>query len=418
MRSYRSLGMVSMALALAACDADLPPSPESDVTITAKKAASAPAASPENNVARGIALALREHDVRVAIRDAMRASRFTEHKLVLQEFIQTEAGRAVVAAAAASSGLSESAFRSLIDQLPPLDFYVSRRDDRKSWRASANVEVAIVMNERPAKFDIFRPDGRALALTPEEFNVRGSSRATLMLHPAESKSLRVGAQPDVPGEVISDPGDGEWGGHVRRYRPDGTTVDVQLAHLIPSAVGARAGLQAPETISADEECGPTAIEECGSSGSGGGATSPRDTTLLRAYVIIETCDYLDCGQGNEFEWRAHFFRDGVRVDRRDIRIEEVPSAYESPVVNYPLIFQRVKRFGERIVVDIVETDVGSDDEFFPSPVLDEGSDNGRLFNSGGIRCGPFGTRYDCTGMQPEQFWRQVNSDFRWTPTGF
>jgi len=51
-------------------------------------------------LARAFALALSREDVRVQVRNAMRASLVTEHKLVLREFAATPAGRHLVRAAA------------------------------------------------------------------------------------------------------------------------------------------------------------------------------------------------------------------------------------------------------------------------------------------------------------------------------
>src|SRR3954467_215935 len=49
-------------------------------------------------VARGFAAAMSDPSLRLAVRDAMRGSLLTEHKLGLQEFLQTPSGAALAAA--------------------------------------------------------------------------------------------------------------------------------------------------------------------------------------------------------------------------------------------------------------------------------------------------------------------------------
>ncbi|MGH7720181.1 MAG: hypothetical protein ACREON_15235 [Gemmatimonadaceae bacterium] len=410
----RAVAGVSLSLLTVACSADLPPAPSASQEAFAVSTDGQ--LTSVEQVGRAIALSLRDRQVRIAVRDAMRASPFTEHKLVLQDFVETPAGVGILDAAARASGLTTEALRGLIAGLPALDFYVSGRANRRSWRGGANVEVAVILDVRTSTFSIFQPDGRRSAPTAAEVNAPGRGKVLLVLHPAEPKGIRIGAQRDVPGEVIQDADDGEWGGQIIRYLPDGRIVVKELASLVAFNGGrAQTGISSGAASALTSEgCDETAIIECGVDPIGGGLVVPRDTTLLRSYIVIGLCDGPFC-EDNELEWRAHFFRDGVRVDRADIRIEGVTPT-EERLLNAPLIFQRVKRFGEEIIVDIVETDTFHDDDYYlPRPVLRSASDRG-THHSGLLRC-ESSPRYSCDGLPEADWWTEVNSEFWWTFAG-
>jgi hypothetical protein len=150
----------------------------------------------------------------------MRASRVTEHKLVLQEFVNTPAGRTLLRAAADATGRSSDALAARIAVLPPLDFYAPFREHRRAWRAGPELLVGAIRDKADSTLVGHAPNGTRTVL-----NAKGGVPAITLfvLTPAERKSERIDAQPDGPGDVIQDANDGERSGTFEWVGRDGKT---------------------------------------------------------------------------------------------------------------------------------------------------------------------------------------------------
>lgn len=303
MKRRRELAAIVAALVAAvACDgatAPVAPHAADDARLTV--AAMNNPLSPDQVIARGLALALGDRAVREAVRDAMRASPLTEHKLVLQDFVGTDPGALVVRAVAARLGVGVDSVGAIIAALPALDFYVPGRDQRRSWRATPDVLVAAVLG--PDRSVVTGHDVRGVAR-----EVRSGARSpVIMLHPAEPKARRVGPQPLRPGDVIQEEGDGEISGRITWYREGGDSVVAEYADL--PYVGA-----ATEFAAGDEPA-PSFIEPCE-------ITDPtcadwdRDPVPVPTYPYaarlgkVETrsiCDNNNCGEGNEFVFEGNLY---------------------------------------------------------------------------------------------------------------
>lgn len=156
-------------------------------------------------LARAFAAAMREPEVRVQVRNAMRASMYNEHKLLLQEFAQTSGGRVLIAAAARTSDVSEGDIEAMVAALPEMDFYAPFREHRLTWRGTADVAVGASMEIDGTDFKAYTVNGQTVGYRSQG---RIPEATWLFMHPAEPKSRRRNPQPSVPGEVIQDPNDG------------------------------------------------------------------------------------------------------------------------------------------------------------------------------------------------------------------
>jgi hypothetical protein len=333
----------------------------------------------------------------------MRASLVTEHKLVLQEFVATPAGRVLVDAGARALDVAPAALDRTIASLPRLDFYVPSRDHRRTWNGGGQLSVAAVLGPDRSTVQAFTPAGERT-----ELSLRGPSRGTVLflLHEAESKSLRIGAQASGPGSVIQDAGDGELSGTLIRYLPGGVVEELPLARL-DGPPGVRNTAPGSGGVSARVECGSS----CGGAGGGGTTTMPADTTLLKDVVILGVCDNGFCQEGNEFEWRTHFQVNGATVERRDLRIEGISSTYEN-YVNRVLMFRRPKYSTERIAIDVVETDgISGDDRFTPSIIFGTDLVRTTWYNRGAGRC-TYDWRFSCFAQNVD--WRETNHRFSYS----
>lgn len=206
LRSRIAALVVLSALASACADTSTGPLLSAHENTVSSAAAVVDAESVQRQVARALAGAMARPDVRVHVRNAMRRSLVTEHKLVLQEYLRTPSGEHVVRAAAASARMSPEGFSSLVASMPPMDFYAPFREHRISWRASADVVVGATMDVDHPLLSAYTTTGVGVTLDARD-GVPGQH--LLILHPAEWKGLRENPQEDVPGEVIQDFADGE-----------------------------------------------------------------------------------------------------------------------------------------------------------------------------------------------------------------
>lgn len=346
-------------------------------------------------VARAIALALDDAETRRNVRDAMRASRVTEHKLVLQEFIRTPAGEILLVEGARRLGLTPADLAATVGGLPELDFYLPSRHDRRRWRAEPGLRVGAALR-LGTTINAFTPRGLTSRVARGEQGVD----VTFLLERAERKSRRIGAQPAGAGPVIEDINDGQLSGSIVEYLPNGRMKVTDLADYMPAD-----GILLLN-------CPPSSVESCDDGGSGGGGG--QDVTLLRDLVVIDVCDNGDCAQGNEFEWHTYFSTDNgsTWINRVDLRLEGVPSNIEV-VVNMPVLYNEPRFPDQMIQSDVVETDSFSpDDHFNPSPQWLY-NENGALKFEGELRCDYpkyYGGTYTCG---TPYFWREVNQTFVW-----
>jgi hypothetical protein len=164
------------------------------------------------HLAEAVAGAMQDAEVRLSVRDAMRDSPWNSHKLRLQEFLVTEQGQALADAAAIAAGESAEQFSDRAAGLPLLDFYVPSREGRKTWRATPGVAIDASLN-----FE----DGNVYRFGPGD---TGAPGVRMLLHPAESRAMRLNPQPAGLGEVIQSESDGEEAYTLRWVGADGTVI--------------------------------------------------------------------------------------------------------------------------------------------------------------------------------------------------
>src|SRR5687767_6995660 len=140
--SRRRFAVPALVVILGACDKLTEPAADVAGRQASFSVATADAAEQTQLVARGLAAALAKPDARAHLRNAMRDSRWSEHKLVLQDYVHTRDGLALVADAAAALGTTPQGLRQTIAALPMLDFHVPFVDHRLTWRGSPDILVA------------------------------------------------------------------------------------------------------------------------------------------------------------------------------------------------------------------------------------------------------------------------------------
>ena len=369
-------------------------------------------------VARGFAAAMSDASIRMAVRDAMRASPLTEHKLGLQEFLQTPTGAALAAAAAAKLGVTAAEFATAVSALPAMDFYIPDEVARKTWKAGADVRVGYLLDENGETAPAY---DRAGIVSRFIDGLGTAGKASFLIERAERKGRRIAPQPLVPGDVIQDANDGIIGGSIVEYLPDGTTKETELADIYATGPVTRdlnsltdlktSRFSIPRPLFLVADCDPDA-KTCDGGGGGGGA--PPDTSYLWDVEVIHVCDNGLCDQTNEFEWHTYYSSNSGSTwsDRLDIRIEGIPSTYEA-IYGYIAIFKKPTYTNELLTTDVIETDdLSGTDHFTPSPIYNA-LEYYVMKPEGAYMCG-FYPRYHNAPEDCQQFpWSQVQQSFVW-----
>jgi hypothetical protein len=127
-----------------------------------------------------VAFALNDASVRATVLSAMRDSPVKEGKLAFNRFLTTSGGSELRRRMLSESEKTDEELSEMLGALPALEFYVPVKEHRESWQGSADVVVAIQLNERavPVGFNL---DGESLPMSIKT----PPSRITLVLVPQE-----------------------------------------------------------------------------------------------------------------------------------------------------------------------------------------------------------------------------------------
>ncbi|MEO7995842.1 MAG: hypothetical protein ABI852_00285 [Gemmatimonadaceae bacterium] len=397
-RAKLKFGLVAL-LGLGACSEGSKPTASAEID---RPLSANVAEQPGQEVALGIAQALTDPTLRLSVLQAFRASPWVEHKLVLQQFIATTAGRELVTAAATARGVTAAEFTNQINALPLLDFYVPSRVERLSWSGDNVVGVALSTSMQVVPTSAYLSDGKAIDFA----SAHKAGRVLILLHPAEAKGRRMQRQAALMGSKIQDSDDGDVGVQFIQKLSNGDTVVYDLrknasgnwAILEPNgSAGKELAIAMQERAAAATQSGrpfqtPSLIpcgEEGGGDCTGGGGGTPAYTNVVFVGTH-EVCD-MDCTASNEFEFRAVAYTNGTTtpVLQGTARITGVDSGY---IYYYPWsgsvpMIATTIASGVFIEVKVVETDPwpNPDDTFDPNPALHVLADKNKTFYIGDNR---------------------------------
>lgn len=199
-RYLATILLANAALVLSACS-DRSTSPLLTSQGSAENGSTADKYTQPQDVARALAAGLSEQSVRMRVRNAMRQSVHLEHKLLLQEFIETADGSFLLSAASAASGIPVADLRAGIAALPLMDFYVPVVEHRLAWRGDADVVLGLNMDVDDYTLTAYTPAGEIVRLDARD---GVPAQTVLILHPAEPR-MPGASRRSGPGETIQDP---------------------------------------------------------------------------------------------------------------------------------------------------------------------------------------------------------------------
>ncbi len=200
---YRTGTLLLFAALLPAC-IDAPVSPP-DATPEA-----APAEARLATIARSLASAMNSAGVRLDVLADMRASPRVDHSLILGDYLLEPRAGELLDRSADALGVSGTEFTALVRGLGELELLAPITKHRLTWTGSAGVAVAAQWNSDVLDIDVYEPSGEWLEVLDEgDWRSLHGYGALFMVRPRETDGTRIGRQPDVPGPVIQDPGDGQ-----------------------------------------------------------------------------------------------------------------------------------------------------------------------------------------------------------------
>jgi hypothetical protein len=308
-----------------------------------------------------MAVALGDRTTRLQLRDALRASPITEHKLVLATFVETDAGRAFVAGIAHANSRRNGEVESLIRSLPPMELVVPLREHRLTWTGEANeMRVAAVMARGATSIMAYGVDGSAHALTSRTERL---SQPLLVLRPERGWSRRVGVGPYRPGSVIQEWGENEISGTITSVTADGKSVTTEIADLPVTAF--RTALMAGQRPNGATGSQPAGIKP-GVAYSGG---STADTTWLISLQVHYEAPGDDASTDPFFNACYRFwYAQGFCTENRIVHFwglnaDAVPIITYYPVV--PLVFHAVTDS----TLDDVQVNVSEADQWWHNNIF-------------------------------------------------
>lgn len=173
-------------------------------------------------MAYAVVSALDNPEVRESVHAAMDASPYLEHKLVLQEFLETPEGSELQGSLSNVLG-GESMLTDLLAEFPNLDFYLPFDHHRETWEHANNNLWAVCEIDPDAKeVTAYHPDGSSRVLNSREQVRQAEISAMFSLHRAKAKFLRNPATTAGTPGMQTDKDDWKTGiSKIENYQTDG-----------------------------------------------------------------------------------------------------------------------------------------------------------------------------------------------------
>lgn len=311
-----------------------------------------------DSVAKGLALALQDENLRTQLRDDLRDSPFRNHALHLPSYLRGARGRELAKRAAATLGITLGDFHRISSADENLELVLPRLLDRVYWDGSANIDVVATNTTVTQARDQRRvvENGYDLAGNVVTRSMIQYSRRPYLLvrrgdrfYPFDTEALRTAA-PRKDRATVSTPT--EERARLRSRGRENVAREAALSLNTASGIFATSFLTTVSTSSTvqDPDCPPFSVIECLDEGSGGtgpegvgggGATLPPQMTLEYCFGvssslnasndtdsdgILDACELeiasqfaplLNLGQDDERQARQSYWSMSRHPDRPD-----------------------------------------------------------------------------------------------------
>lgn len=230
-----ALALLTFALITACSDEPTTPAEQPRISPSASALLSSHASDDELADALAAQLALQLSDIgfQAQVRDLLRSSPWVEHKVLVEDLLESRVGESLLRAVAAQVNSPVEDIQNNVRRLPPLDFYVPLDKQRSSWRPGDALVVGYVPTNKDTLVDAYLPSAEIVRLT--KTSLRTTDYTLFLLQPAESKNKRFGSGVPTIGASIQDPGEFRIGGSYTVVGEDGTIESREFSDL-PLAV--------------------------------------------------------------------------------------------------------------------------------------------------------------------------------------
>lgn len=276
-------------------------------------------------------------DVRSSVLAAMRASPRVDHSLILDDYLLELGAEELLKRSADGLGVTQAEFLALVRELPELEFLVPVTGHRLRWTGSPRIAVAAHWDSDVLDIQAYQPSGERLEVRDEAGwrVLRDAYEALFVVRPRETAGTRIGRQPDVPGPVIQDPGDGQRAAIWRMRAGNGERLSFDVGRYGSVAEFRAAVTEAVETRGVwglgagaladigdpggddDGECGGPLMSCPPGRGGGGGGIGGDPWGEPSTYVTrVLLTKQLDKGSDNELFLELYFKIDDVPMSGR------------------------------------------------------------------------------------------------------
>lgn len=212
------------------------------------------------HLARGIALAFADRDLRHLLLVDMRDSPFPEFTIHLASYLNSDRGRVISEAAASALGMPRERFLLLLESLPTLEILVPLPFDRVTWTGAANIVVVGFA-------------GTLREAAPQGFLTGYDANG-------DAVAVPIAQQVDYPFMFIR-PSMINFGAHpeeVRKQAPSQSRNTISTRQIERRIRFREDEQEQVSSFNIQPSCDPDQEEQCSGSGSGGGSTGGYELT--------------------------------------------------------------------------------------------------------------------------------------------
>jgi hypothetical protein len=128
---------------------------------------------------------------------ALSESPFSESKLVLADLFRDFRGAQILDVAASRAETSRGQVEAIMNALPPIDLYIPHPEHRRTWRPSAPIAVATLLDATSPLVAHLAGGG---VVPIDRMSPAPTDIAVLLLGPAEAKNVRAVARDECEGD--------------------------------------------------------------------------------------------------------------------------------------------------------------------------------------------------------------------------
>lgn len=191
----------------------------------------------DEQLARATAAALRLPEHATFLRDQLRASPYTRHRVSLQDLLRSSSAAGFTGEIARQMKVTPEALLVELRSAPALNIWMPSKAQRTSWKGTPDAVVTATFGENSTGKRAFASAGEGLmseALRNNPRYLSENASPVFMIAPSPGLNLRPATTPEV-GLVVQNPGELDYGGRKVEFDRTGDSTVTQLAPMMKAA---------------------------------------------------------------------------------------------------------------------------------------------------------------------------------------